>query len=294
MRSHILTLVTAASFAAKLDAAEHVLSAQHFDYERFSGELGAPATKPFDSAQFESEPRVRIYTLGASGRLSRESHAEGENKIRYITYPNDTDAPTQDTSLTIGINANKYSNISPVPNCPPPPLPPDQIAGLVEAAADRHGVGAGFATAIAWAESRFDQVRNSPKGARGPMQLMPATAKRLGVTDVCDPASNIDGGVRHLRSLIDQFGNPLLAAAAYNAGERAILENNGVPPYPETVRYVTAVLNRQLGLDEPGKRSRRGTDKHPSSVNSSPPAGNRKSGVIGARPVSFVGGVMKF
>lgn len=294
MRSHILTLTVAASFAAILNAKGHAQSSQFFDYARFSSEVGAPVMKPFDDARSQSEPRVGIYNLGASGNLLREGPDNGTNKMRYITGPNGADISTQEAALTIGIRTNKYSNASPLPNCPASPLPPDQIADLVEAAADRHGVDAGLATAIAWAESRFDQVRNSPRGARGPMQLMPATAKRLGVTDVCDPASNIDGGVRYLRSLVDQFTNPLLAAAAYNAGERAIFENNGVPPYRETVRYVAAVLNRQLGLDEPGKTPGRGTDKRRSSVNPSPPPGNRKSGIIGARAVSFVGGVMKF
>ncbi|WP_105404728.1 lytic transglycosylase domain-containing protein [Neorhizobium sp. T7_12] len=294
MSSHILTLIVAASFAAILNAKGHAQSGQPFDYARVSNDVGTPAMKPFDRARSQSEPRVDIYNLGASGNLSKEGHDSGANKIRHLPYPNGADISAQGSALTIGINANKYSNSSYLPNCPASPLPPDQIADLVEAAADRHGVDAGFATAIAWAESRFDQVRNSPRGARGPMQLMPATAKRLGVTDVCDPASNIDGGVRYLRLLVDQFRNPLLAAAAYNAGEHAIFENNGVPPYPETVRYVTAVLNRQLGLDEPGKTPGRGTDKHPSSVNPSPPPGNRKSGIIGARAVSFVGGVMKF
>jgi hypothetical protein len=294
MRAHILTLTVAASFAAILNAKGHTQSAQSFDYARFSSEVGAPVTKPFDSARSQSEPRVGIYSLGASGDLSREGHDSGANKMRYLTYSNGGDTSTQEAALTIGISANKYSNSSYLPNCPASPLPPDQIADLVEAAADRHGVDAGFATAIAWVESRFDQIRNSPKGARGPMQLMPATAKRLGVTDVCDPASNIDGGVRHLRSLVDQFRNPLLAAAAYNAGEHAIFENSGVPPYRETVRYVTAVLNRQLGLGEPGKTPGRGTDNRPSSVNPTLPPSNRNSGIIGARAVSFVDGVMKF
>ena len=90
------------------------------------------------------------------------------------------------------LNMNRNS-----PACPPSPLLPDEIARLVALAADRHGVDAEFAEAIAWTESRFDQVRNSPKGARGPMQLMPGTASGLGVRDICDPAENIDGGVRH-------------------------------------------------------------------------------------------------
>ncbi|MDP9810489.1 soluble lytic murein transglycosylase-like protein [Rhizobium tibeticum] len=174
--------------------------------------------------------------------------------------------------------------------CGPSPLGPAAIRDLVAASADRHGVDRGLATAIAWVESRFDQVRNSPKGARGTMQLMPATAQRYGVRDVCDPASNIDGGVRYLRSLIDQFGNPLLAAAAYNAGEQPIYDHHGVPPYPETVAYVAAILNYQLGLQPlrvKGATLQSSGDGERSST--------RSNSVIGATTTAkFVGGVMQF
>jgi soluble lytic murein transglycosylase-like protein len=75
------------------------------------------------------------------------------------------------------------------------------------------------------------------------MQLMPGTASILGVREPFDPRQNIDGGVRHLRGLIDRFGNNLpLALAAYNAGERAVLTHGGIPPYPETRDYVTKIL----------------------------------------------------
>jgi soluble lytic murein transglycosylase-like protein len=75
------------------------------------------------------------------------------------------------------------------------------------------------------------------------MQLMPGTASMLGVRNSFDPRQNIEGGVRHLRGLIDRFGNDLkLALAAYNAGEQAVLNHRGIPPYPETRDYVMKVL----------------------------------------------------
>ncbi|TIR62696.1 MAG: lytic transglycosylase domain-containing protein, partial [Mesorhizobium sp.] len=103
-----------------------------------------------------------------------------------------------------------------VQECGPSPLSATEIKSLVVETARRHKVDEVFATAIAWAESGFDRIRNSNKGARGPMQLMPATAERFGVRDVCDPAQNIEGGMKYLRVLLNEFQNPLLVAAAYN------------------------------------------------------------------------------
>lgn len=110
-------------------------------------------------------------------------------------------------------------------------------------AASRYGVPEKLVTAVIRAESGFNPRAVSPKGARGLMQLMPDTASMLGVRDSFDPAQNIDGGVRHLRGLIDRFGNNLqLAVAAYNAGEQAVTQYRGIPPYPETQGYVQKVL----------------------------------------------------
>ena len=107
----------------------------------------------------------------------------------------------------------------------------------------RYGVPDKLVTAVIRAESAFNPHAVSRKGAQGLMQLMPGTASVLGVRNSFDPVQNIDGGVRHLRGLIDRFGNNLpLAIAAYNAGERAVLSHRGIPPYPETQDYVTKVL----------------------------------------------------
>src|SRR4029450_9074975 len=82
----------------------------------------------------------------------------------------------------------------------------------------------------------------------GLMQLMPETASMLGVRNSFDPQQNIDGGVRHLRGLIDRFGQDLpLALAADNAGERAVVTHRGIPPFPETRDYVTRVLYHYAG-----------------------------------------------
>ena len=175
-----------------------------------------------------------------------------------------------------------------VPECGPSPIEPAGIKALVEEAANRHGVDPGFAVAIVATESGFDRDRNSPKGARGPMQLMPATAYRFDVGDVCDPASNIDGGVRFLRTLLDNFGNPLLAAAAYNAGEHRIYEYGGIPPFAETVSYVAKVVNHQLGFEMPPARKRA---RPPSAPDDEVP----DVGVVAPKKTgTFVAGVMHF
>ncbi|PYN32987.1 MAG: lytic transglycosylase [Candidatus Rokuibacteriota bacterium] len=113
----------------------------------------------------------------------------------------------------------------------------------IRGAAERYGVPEQLVSAVIRVESAFNPRAVSSKGARGLMQLMPETASVLGVRNMFDPYENIDGGVRHLRGLIDRFGQNLpLALAAYNAGEKAVTAYQGIPPYPETRDYVTRIL----------------------------------------------------
>lgn len=174
------------------------------------------------------------------------------------------------------------------PPCGTSPASVEEIKALTVDSAGRHGVDPDFALAVVWTESRFDRVRNSPKGARGPMQLMPETAKRFNVTNVCDPADNIDGGMRYLRTLLDEFKSPIVAAAAYNAGEQAVYDSRGLPAYPETLHYVASVINRQLGISFPVKRDGRSRNQTTDLDNT------YIRDVFGARRPKFIGGVMKF
>lgn len=119
------------------------------------------------------------------------------------------------------------------------------IAGKVTAAANQHGVDPDFALKIAHAESGLNPDAISSAGAHGVMQLMPGTAKDLGV-DRHNVDQNIDGGVRYLKQLSDKYGgNKSLIAAAYNAGPGAVDQHGGVPPYPETQAYVNKVVGNQ-------------------------------------------------
>jgi len=96
--------------------------------------------------------------------------------------------------------------------------------------------------AVVKAESEYDPMAVSRSGARGLMQLMPATAESLGVRNIHDPEENIRGGIRYLKKLMTRFPNNVdHAIAAYNAGERAVIKYNGVPPFAETVDYVKKV-----------------------------------------------------
>lgn len=123
------------------------------------------------------------------------------------------------------------------------PLFASSYDALIEVEAKRQNVDASFVSAVIRAESNFAPRAVSRKGARGLMQLMPATAKRLSVRRPFDPTANVRGGVRYLKELLDRFGHrPDLVLAAYNAGEGAVESYGGVPPYRETVGYVKKIL----------------------------------------------------
>ncbi|MBI5141905.1 MAG: lytic transglycosylase domain-containing protein [Nitrospirae bacterium] len=114
---------------------------------------------------------------------------------------------------------------------------------VITDASGRHGVDAALVRAVVKAESDYNPLAVSNKGARGLMQLMPETARDLAVTNVYDVEDNVDGGVRYLRNMLERFGgNMKLALAAYNAGPAAVEKHNGIPPYPETRTYVDRVL----------------------------------------------------
>jgi soluble lytic murein transglycosylase-like protein len=116
---------------------------------------------------------------------------------------------------------------------------------LISRASEKYNVESALVKAIIKAESNFNHQAVSPKGARGLMQLMPATATSLQVRDSFHPENNIEGGVRYLRYLLNVFkGDLSLALAAYNAGEAAVTRNHySIPPYRETRTYVQRVLH---------------------------------------------------
>ena len=134
---------------------------------------------------------------------------------------------------------------TPTPAVPSTPVAPalaaKPFAELVERASERHGVDPRLVYAMIEVESGYQPDAESPRGAMGLMQLMPSTARRYAVGDPFDPEDNINAGTRHLRTLLDEFGTRG-ALAAYNSGEAPVRRFDGIPPYPETRKYVSRVL----------------------------------------------------
>ena len=269
--------------------------AYSFDSNRFYSGDTQPINVKKPGSHLGAEAQQETFVLSSSGQI---------DKISTITISNtgglnENENVLAEKRLSGGDNppANLNTLYSPMSKtdgsasvCGPSPMTAAEIEELVERTAQSYGVDPSFAKAIAWVESRFDRNRNSQQGARGPMQLMPATASELGVKEICDPASNIDGGVRHLKLMLEEFKNPILAAAAYNAGAQAVYDSGGVPPFGETVRYVADVINHQMGLKKPRKAAARGIV----ADTITPSANEIASDVIGARGSRFIKGVMQF
>jgi hypothetical protein len=241
------------------------------------------------------------YTLTSSGSIVPSGSPEALVGTSAESYQIDANSGSTaiDAQRPAGVSRDKQfgnqfdrGTVAETPaaldNCGPSPLAADEIRALVVEAARRHHVDRDLAVAVALAESDFDRNRNSPKGARGAMQLMPATAARFGVADPCEPAANIDAGVRYLRLLLDEFKNPILAIAAYNAGEDRIYEHGGIPPFPETISYVAKVVNHRLGLPTPRRKNAKAPHGHGSHEPS------ERGVVVTGKRRQWVAGVMQF
>jgi soluble lytic murein transglycosylase-like protein len=171
-------------------------------------------------------------------------------------------------------------------------LDSQSLRDLVQTEARHAGVDEKFALAILDQESSSGASLNSPRGARGPMMLMPQTAAQYGVKDICNPVENVRGSMLFLKDLVVQFqGNMMLVAAAYNAGSERVYQAKGVPANSETVRYVAAVTNHYYGLgDFSARRGKRGAEAsrnvQEASENESSPPGKSRS----AKDQDWIGG----
>lgn len=139
------------------------------------------------------------------------------------------------------LRANITINPSATKLCGKSEYSPSEVKKIASAMAEKYNVSKEIVLNVIKVESNFDRNRNSPKGARGAMQLMPETAKAFGVKDVCDTVQNIEGGTKFLKQLLEKYGSVKMALAAYNAGEPVVDRTGGIPAIAETQKYVTTI-----------------------------------------------------
>lgn len=182
---------------------------------------------------------ARLFEMAAARK-----HADAQKLLRFMPLPD-----KRKVQLPNCLSRNVYVRTNITPN----KYYVDQsISALVEKLAPQYEIDPGLVLAVIAVESGFNTQAVSPKNAQGLMQLIPATAERFQVRDVFDPEENIRGGMAYLRWLLAFFkGDVALVAAAYNAGEGAVEKYRGIPPYPETVKYVDKIMSRYNKTSHP-------------------------------------------
>ncbi len=209
---------------------------------------GAPATRRvcfeegrcIDAASVSIEAGRAIVTLPGGGSI-----AFPESRISRIEAVKAPPAPKPDAPAVEPTAAGQDASADPAPQ-------PVSIESLILDAARKYGLEPDLLAAVIAVESGYRTDAVSPKGAQGLMQLMPATARELDVTDPLDPRQNIDAGARYLRQLLDDNdGHYWRALAAYNAGMGRVARYDGLPPYRETIDYIHRVLNRYKASNLP-------------------------------------------
>ena len=154
----------------------------------------------------------------------------------------------------------------------------DAYDHLIVRAARNNRIEPALVKAVIAAESNFKPWAVSRAGAQGLMQLMPATARKLGVRDPFHPTENVEGGSRYLRTMLDRYGDLRRALAAYNAGAKAVDRYQGIPPYAETRAYVVRVLNYYRGYDDEFRRRSRAQGLRDGGLREAESAGSTGSG----------------
>ena len=182
---------------------------------------------------------ARLFEMAAARK-----HADAQKLLRFMPLPDKRkvrlpNCQSRNVYVRTNITPSKY-NVD------------QSISALVEKLAPQYEIDPSLVLAVIAVESGFNTQAVSPKNAQGLMQLIPATAERFQVRDVFDPEENIRGGMAYLRWLLAFFkGDVALVAAAYNAGEGAVEKYRGIPPYPETVKYVDKIMSRYNKTSHP-------------------------------------------
>jgi len=199
-----------------------------------------------------SSAQAEIVVLSSGRTLSVKGHRlEGESIVLQMRSGGEV---TCDKTLVEKILPDEVARPEPAPqesvatdvvlaSSAADGLPMGPYGEIITAMAETHGVDPLLVRALIQVESGDQPRARSNKGAMGLMQLMPSTARLYNVRNPYDPKANIAAGVRHLKSLLDQFRTVDLALAAYNAGEGAVKKFNGIPPYRETRDYVSRILS---------------------------------------------------
>jgi hypothetical protein len=182
-----------------------------------------------------AEGTMIVLVPRSGGEIACEASVVARIEPDEVPYPEPEDVRLK-PAATIGSTSVGGVRLQPDQQSPPSAYDP-----IIDKVSAEQGVDAKLVRAMIQVESGYQQRARSSKGAMGLMQLMPDTARQYEVADPYDPVSNIEAGIKHLKSLLGRF--PLrIALAAYNAGEAAVARFRGVPPYPETRDYVSRIL----------------------------------------------------
>jgi hypothetical protein len=195
---------------------------------------------------------AEIVFLKSGRTFSIQSHkVDGDRITMTLRAGGDI---TCDKALIEKIEGDEVPYVAPEPDAATDPVAADGVeqdkptlegtpyGEIIASAAEAHGVNPMLVRALIEVESGYRAKARSRKGAMGLMQLMPSTAREYNVRNPFDPKTNIEAGIKHLKTLIDRFRGVELALAAYNAGPGAVERFNGVPPYRETRSYVSRIL----------------------------------------------------
>ncbi len=204
-------------------------------------------------------PKIQnlIDTSGKDAALQRavqlNNYVNNLNKPVIETPAANTVKPFEQVLKSSNASENSFrvSNINEIQNASPAApkkYSKAQILNIISHISKKYDIDEKLVKAVVKQESGFRHDAVSHCGAMGLMQLMPATAKGLGVTDPFDPVQNIEGGVKYLKGKLKKYnGNLILALASYNAGSGNVDKYNGVPPFKETQNYVKSILAQYLG-----------------------------------------------